>query len=83
MLKKGKTLGTRAVPNFTNNPKNFCIVDQFLRPITQNLPSYIKDTTHFLEKINQAGKVSNDTYMVTLDVKEGYSNGNSGCTKFR
>ena len=51
--------------------------------MAQNLPSYIKDTTHFLEKINQAGKVSNDTYMVTLDVKEGYGNGNLGRAKFR
>ena len=49
-------------------------VDEFFRPMAQNLPSYIKDTTHFLEKINQVGKVSNDTYMVTLDVKSLYTN---------
>ena len=49
-------------------------VDEFLRPMAQNHPSYIKDTTHFLEKINQVGKVSNDTYMVTLDVKSLYTN---------
>ena len=49
-------------------------VDEFLRPMAQDLPSYIKDTTHFLEKISQVGKVSNDTYMVTLDVKSLHTN---------
>ena len=48
--------------------------DEFLRPMAQNLPSYIKDTTHFLEKVNQVGKVSNDTHMVTLDVESLYMN---------
>ena len=49
-------------------------VDEFLRLMAQNLPSYIKDTTHFLEKINQVGKVSNDTCMVTPDVKSLHMN---------
>ena len=59
---------------FSPTEKISAFVDEFLRPMAQNLPSYIKDTTHFLEKINQVGKVSNDTYMVTLDVKSLYTN---------
>ena len=70
----------RPVVSSVSSPteKISAFVDEFLRTMAQNLPSYIKDTTHFLEKINQVGKVSNDTYMVTPDVKSLYTNiGNS------
>ena len=49
-------------------------VDEFLKPMAQELPSYIKDTTHFLQKIDKVGEISEDTYMVTLDVKSLYTN---------
>ena len=49
-------------------------VDEFLKPMAQELPSYIKDTTHFLQKIGKVGEISEDTYMVTLDVKSLYTN---------
>ena len=49
-------------------------VDEFLKPMAQELPSYMKDTTHFLQKIDKVGEISEDTYMVTLDVKSLYTN---------
>ena len=49
-------------------------VDEFLKQMAQNFPSCTEDTNHFLEKINQVGKVSNDTHMVTLDVKSLHTN---------
>ena len=49
-------------------------VDKFLKPMVQELPSYIKDTIHFLQKIDKVGEISKDTYMVTLHVKSLYTN---------
>ena len=49
-------------------------VDEFLKPIAQELPSYIKYTTHFLQKIDKVGELSEDTYMVTIDVKSLHTN---------
>ena len=43
-------------------------------PIMQELPSYIKDTTHFFQKIDEVGEISEDTYMVTIDVKSLHTN---------
>ena len=47
---------------------------EFLEPIVQELPSYIKDTTHFLQKIDEVGEISEHTYMVITDVKSLYTN---------
>ena len=49
--------------------KTSAFVDEFLMPMAQELPSFIKDTTHFLQKIDKVGDISEDTHMVTLDVK--------------
>ena len=45
--------------------------DEFLKPIAQELPSYIKDTTHLIDEV---GKIFEDTYMVTIDIKSLYTN---------
>ena len=49
-------------------------VNEFLKPIAQELPSYIKNTTHFMQKIDEVGEISEDTYMVTIDVKSLHTN---------
>ena len=53
-------------------------LDEFLKPIAQELPSYIKDTTLFLQKIDEVGEISEDTYMVTIDVKSLHTNISNG-----
>ena len=41
-------------------------VDHFLKPIVQDLRSYIKDTTHFLSILRDAGDFPDDKLLVTL-----------------
>ncbi|XP_078583735.1 uncharacterized protein LOC144866254 [Branchiostoma floridae x Branchiostoma japonicum] len=48
--------------------------DHHLRPLVQKLPSYIKDTTDFLQKLNILGKISPTAKLVTLDVSSLYTN---------
>ena len=49
-------------------------VDHFLNtPSTLN-KSYVKDTTHFLKLIRDAGVVPQNSYLVTLDVTSLYTN---------
>ncbi|XP_066275237.1 uncharacterized protein [Branchiostoma lanceolatum] len=48
--------------------------DHHLRPLVQRLPSYIKDTTDFLQKLNKLGKISPTAKLVTLDVSSLYTN---------
>ena len=49
-------------------------VDEFLRPIAEKLPSYIKDTTHFIKRIRALGKLPEKCYLATLDVSSLYTN---------
>ena len=49
-------------------------VDEFLRPIAERLPSYIRDTTDFIQGIKVLGKLPVECYLVTLDVSSLYTN---------
>ena len=49
-------------------------VDQYLQPAAQELPSYIKDSSDFLEKIKRLKQVGARDYLVTLDVSSLYTN---------
>ena len=49
-------------------------VDFHLRPLVRRIPSYIKDTTDFLLKLQSIDQVPPGTLLVTLDVKSLYSN---------
>ncbi len=40
----------------------------FIQPIVKKLPSYLKDTTEFLNKLNHISCVSTIDWLVTLDV---------------
>jgi hypothetical protein len=62
-------------------------IDYVLRPHVMNLPSYIKDTTDFINKIKSKKFKSEQTLLVTLDVSSLYTNiphddGTSFCKHF-
>ena len=39
-----------------------------LQQLVSKLPSYIKDTTHFLKRLNSIGQLPDGVLVVTLDV---------------
>ena len=49
-------------------------VDFHLKPLVQTLPSFIKDTTHFLLQLQKLGPLPDNTLLVTLDVSSLYPN---------
>ena len=49
-------------------------VDHYLQPHAKSLPSYIKDTSDFIKRINETKDINKDTILVTLDVKSLYTN---------
>ena len=49
-------------------------VDYQLNPLVPKLPSYIKDTTHFLQKLDSLPELPNGCLLVTLDVSSLYTN---------
>ena len=48
-------------------------VDTFLKPIAQKQPSYVKDTTGFINQTKSL-KVEEHDYLVTMDVTSLYTN---------
>ncbi|KAL9972935.1 hypothetical protein ACROYT_G019335 [Oculina patagonica] len=62
-------------------------VDYHLKPLVQNTDSFIKDTTHFLNKLKQLGRLPQNALLVTLDVSSLYTNiphneGINACRQF-
>ncbi|XP_065064699.1 uncharacterized protein LOC135690932 [Rhopilema esculentum] len=49
-------------------------VSDILNPLVPKLPSCIKDTTHFLNKLCSISAIPNDFLLVTLDVSSLYTN---------
>ena len=50
------------------------VVEKILKPIVQKTPSYIQDTTDFLNKIKDIGDLPEGTLIVTMDVVSLYTN---------
>jgi hypothetical protein len=48
------------------------LVDPFLNPISKTHQSYIKDTTHFLQILQEVGPLPNNSILVTVDVTSLY-----------
>ena len=46
----------------------------FLRPEVTKLKSYVQDTLDFIKKIESLNHVSDDSYLVSLDVRSLYTN---------
>ena len=55
----------------TSNISKF--VDYHLQEHVQNLPSYVKDTTDFINKIDDLA-IPEDSILVTMDVSSLYTN---------
>ena len=49
-------------------------VDHFLREVSTKHKSYVKDTTHFLQKLQTLGQLPPDSILVTFDVTSLYTN---------
>ena len=49
-------------------------VDYHLQPIVKQIPSYVKDTNDFINKINAVKSVPKNSYLVTMDVRSLYTN---------
>ena len=49
-------------------------VDFCLQPIVKNIPSNVRDTTDFLQKLDKVKNIPNDCLLETLDVKSRYTN---------
>lgn len=49
-------------------------VDSFIKPFVHSLPSYIRDTTDFIEKISGVSDISEDVILLTLDITSLYTN---------
>ena len=56
----------------TENISRF--VDYFLQPLTRALPSFIRDTSDFLQKLRELPVLPPDSLLVTLDVSSLYTN---------
>ena len=56
----------------TANISNY--VDYHLQPIVKQIPSYVKDTNNFINKINAVKSVPKNSYLVTMDVRSLYTN---------
>ena len=49
-------------------------VDHHLQPMTKELPSYVKDTTHLIKKLEALPEIPADTILITMDVRSLYTN---------
>ncbi|KAJ8029907.1 Proline-rich transmembrane protein 1 [Holothuria leucospilota] len=49
-------------------------VDNLLQPLLPRIPSFIKDTTHFLQTLQDIENLTENTLLVTMDVSSLYSN---------
>ena len=49
-------------------------VDHFLNPTNKLLPSFVRDTTHFLKLLSEQGELPIDAILVTMDVSSLYTN---------
>jgi len=58
----------------SHTEKMSAYVDEFLRPIAERLPSYIRDTTDFIQRMKVLRKLPVECYLVTLDVSSLYKN---------
>ena len=66
----------RPIVSATSHPTEHIsqFVDVHLNPLVPKLPSYIKDTTHFLRKLDDLKELPPESLLVTLDVFSLYTN---------
>ena len=49
-------------------------MDEFLKPLAETLPSHIANTTDFISRLRNLGKIPKNCILVTLDVSNLYTN---------
>jgi hypothetical protein len=49
-------------------------LDNIIRPLVPKIPSYIKDTTHILQKLKDINHIPSTAILVTMDVSALYTN---------
>ena len=49
-------------------------IDHYIQPLAQRVQSYIRDTTDFLNKIEDIKMIPENAILVTMDVKSLYTN---------
>ena len=54
--------------------KIFEYIDYHRQALVKTIPSYVKDTNNFLDKMKDINNVSEEKYLVTMDVKSFYTN---------
>ena len=74
--KKQRPPPGRPVVNTINSPTSNIskYVDHQLQPIVTQLPSYVKNTTDFIKKLDTVKTAPVNCYLVTMDVKSLYTN---------
>ena len=65
-----------AIVSATSHPTEHIpqFVDTHLNPLVLKLPTYIKDTTHFLKKLDELKELPPGSLLVTLDISPLYTN---------
>ena len=76
-----KSLEPRKVPgrpiisgNNCATEKISCLVDEHIKPFVKTYPSYIKDTTDFINKVESISCLPQDFILTTMDVTSLYTN---------
>ena len=62
-------------------------VDSILQPLLKNIPSYLKDTTHFIRNLSYIGTLAPGSMLISIDVNSLYTNiphadGVAACSTF-
>ena len=58
----------------SHTEKLLAYVDEFSRPLSEKLPSYIRDTSDFIRQLRVFGQLPAKCYLATLDVFSLYTN---------
>lgn len=72
-IHKPNNLGRPVIPSIKSHTENLtAYVKEFLRPLAQALRSYIRDTTDFIIRQKNLGRVPENSILTTLDLSSLY-----------
>ena len=74
-IHKPNNLGRPVISSVNSHTEKLsAYVDEFLRPLAQALPSHIRDTTDFIIRLKNLGRVPENSILATLHVSSLYTN---------